>query len=82
MRASLGVRVGPAYIGTGNLLRTRRRRRRGGGGVLMWFVVWPIVGMFMLAAFCFWWAPRFIFRGIASARRQRQARALQTAPRR
>ena len=39
MRASLGLRAGPLYIGTGNLLKPNRPRRQHGVGVVAWLIV-------------------------------------------
>lgn len=50
MRASLGFRAGPLYVGTGNLLKTKRRGpKRGPSGAEI--IVYLIVAPFVLAYF-------------------------------
>jgi len=50
MRASLGFRAGPLYVGTGNLLKTKRRsRKRGPSGAEI--MVYLIVAPFVIAYF-------------------------------
>ena len=65
MRASLGFRAGPLYVGTGNLLKTRRGRRRG-PGVLELFLVYPLIGVWLMlkyAALIYWWIALYTWRG-------------------
>lgn len=53
MRASLGVRFGPLYVGTGNLLRTPRRTpRRRGPNLWTWLVLFPFLLM--------WWTVKLL----------------------
>lgn len=69
MRASIGFRVGPLYLGTGNLLRTRRRRRRGPSLAKVIFA-YPFIGMWFLFAAVYWWFPLYTFRGARWAIRE------------
>jgi hypothetical protein len=65
MRASLGFRAGPLYVGTGNLLKTRRGRRRG-PGVLELFLVYPFIGIWLMlkyTALLYWWIALYTWRG-------------------
>jgi hypothetical protein len=58
MRASLGFRAGPLYVGTGNLLKSNRRRpRRRGPNAWTWLVLFPLVLM--------WFTVKFMYLGIA-----------------
>ncbi len=52
MRASLGFRAGPLYVGTGNLLHTRRRRS--GGEILVWVILAPFLLVYFLGV-ALWW---------------------------
>jgi len=57
MRASLGFRAGPLYVGTGNLLRSKRRQHRGKNPIVaftalyflaMWLLVkWMFIGLWL-----------------------------------
>lgn len=53
MRASLGHRFGPLYVGTGNLLHTRRRRHSG-GEILAWVILAPFLLVYFTGV-ALWW---------------------------
>lgn len=91
MRASIGFRVGPLYLGTGNLLKTRRRRQRG-PGVLDLFVIYPFIGLWLMLKYmllAYWWFAVYMWRGgswvvrriaSANAARRRQSSAMDGSP--
>ena len=56
MRASLGFRAGPLYIGTGNLLKTKPRgkQQRSSGEIIVLLIVVPFIVLYF-AAVILWW---------------------------
>lgn len=71
MHASLGVRLGPLYVGTGNLLKSSRGRRRGPSATEV-FIVWPIVAVAILLIAVFYTLPTLLWHA-ATARRKTAA---------
>lgn len=72
MRASLGVRFGPLYIGTGNLLKSSRGSRKGPSATEV-FIVWPIVGISVLLIVVFYALPAWLWEVATSKRRKTTA---------
>jgi hypothetical protein len=53
MRASLGFRAGPLYIGTGDLLHTKRRKHSS-GEILAYLIIAPIL-IIWFTGVVLWW---------------------------
>lgn len=81
MRASLGVRVGPLYVGTGNLLKTKRRgpkRGPSGAEIMMYLIVAPFFLAYLIL-YLLWQLGIVSWRaGSRAAARRRAAKAAAT----
>jgi len=61
MRATLGIHIGPLYIGTGNLLKTKQRRGSR-PGLVGWVVAAPFI-VIWVGLVALWWTMLGLWRG-------------------